>query len=230
MDAVRTRLIQRGAGLVLLLEPPFDNPRHDPGYIAAYPPGVRENGGQYTHAALWVILALSRLGSGDEAMELFHMVNPVNHSRTRAEADRYKVEPYVIAGDVYSLAEHGGRGGWTWYTGSAGWAYRIGVEEILGLSRRGETLAVDPCIPSVWPGFHLTWRIDGSVYEVEVTNPEHVCRGVGEATCDGVAVDPKAIPLIQDGTTHQVRIRLGTPGPTARAAEGAVGATALKGA
>ena len=152
MDGVRTSLIARGTQLLLLLDPPFDRSAQDPGYIKVYPPGVRENGGQYTHAAVWVIMALARLGSGDEVAELFHMLNPINHMRTAAAVDRYKAEPYVMAGDVYAREPHAGRAGWSWYTGSAAWMYRAGLESMLGLRRRGETFSVDPCIPSSWPG------------------------------------------------------------------------------
>ncbi len=151
LDAVRTHLVRRGPQVVLLLTPPFDQSSQDPGYIKGYPPGVRENGGQYTHAALWVVMAMARLGSGDEAVELFHMLNPANHTRTPADVERYKTEPYVVAGDVYAHPAHAGRGGWTWYTGSAGWMYRAGLESILGLRRRGSTFEIDPCIPSSWP-------------------------------------------------------------------------------
>jgi cyclic beta-1,2-glucan synthetase len=213
MDAVRTRLVSRGAGLVLLLDPPFTVSRPDPGYIGGYPPGVRENGGQYTHAALWAVMALARLGSGDEATELFHMVNPVNHSRSRGDAERYKVEPYVIAGDVLAHPDHVGRGGWTWYTGSAGWMYRIGIEEILGLRRRGTVFEVSPCIPAAWPGFSITWRFGKTRYEIEVLNPDGRCRGVREAECDGESVDPEAIPLRDDGGEHRVRVILGSREP-----------------
>ena len=155
MDAVRTHLIRRGPQVVLLLTPPFDKSTQDPGYIKGYPPGVRENGGQYTHAALWVVMAMARLGSGDEAVELFHLLNPVNHTRNPADVERYKAEPYVVAGDVYAHPAHAGRGGWTWYTGSAGWMYRAGLESILGLRRRGSTFAVAPCVPSSWPEYTL---------------------------------------------------------------------------
>jgi cyclic beta-1,2-glucan synthetase len=213
MDALRSHLIRRDSGLVLLLDPPFDAPRHDPGYIAAYPPGIRENGGQYSHAAVWSVMALARLGNGDEAVELFHMLNPVNHARDRRSAERYKVEPYVLAGDVYAHPEHVGRGGWTWYTGSAGWMYRLGLEEILGLRRRGASFAVEPCLPTAWPGFRATWRFAGDVYEIEVLNPEGVCRSVREATLDGAPVDARAIPVRGDGQRHQVRVVLGTPAP-----------------
>ena len=150
----------------------------DPGYIKGYPPGVRENGGQYTHAAVWVVMALARLGSGDEAAELFHMLNPINHTRTPADVERYKAEPYVMAGDVYARAPHAGRGGWSWYTGSAGWMYRAGLESILGLRRRGDTFSIDPCIPSSWPDYEITWRVGGTRYLIAVSNPDRQCRGV----------------------------------------------------
>ena len=153
MDAVRTHLVRRATRAVLLLTPPFDQSTQDPGYIKGYPPGMRENGGQYTHAAIWTIMAVARLGNGDEAMELFHMLNPANHTRTPADVERYKGEPYVTAGDVYAHPAHSGRGGWTWYTGSAGWMYRAGLECILGLKRHGDTFEVDPCIPAAWPEF-----------------------------------------------------------------------------
>ena len=136
--------------MALLFAPPFDKTPHDPGYIKGYPPGVRENGGQYTHAATWSVMAFAALGEGDKAAELFSLLNPINHSRTRADAYRYKVEPYVVCADIYSTAPHVGRGGWTWYTGSAGWLQRAGVESLLGLRLRGAFLSVDPCIPKAW--------------------------------------------------------------------------------
>ena len=156
MDAVRTFLVARGSQILLLLNPPFDRSAQEPGYIKGYPPGVRENGGQYTHAAVWIVMALARLGSGDEAAEFFHMLNPVNHGRTADDVARYKTEPYVMAGDVYARTPHAGRGGWSWYSGSAGWMYRAGVESILGLRRRGDTFVVDPCVPSSWPEYRIS--------------------------------------------------------------------------
>ena len=209
MDAVRTSLIARGSKALLLLSPPFDRSAQEPGYIKGYPPGVRENGGQYTHAALWIVMAMAALGSGDEAAELFHMLNPVNHARTREEAARYRIEPYVVAGDVYARAPHAGRGGWSWYTGSAGWMYRAGLESILGLRRRGSTFVVDPCIPSSWPQYTIKWRYLGTRYEITVSNPDRVCRGIAGAEVDGVQVDPRAIPLVDDAGSHVVRIVLG---------------------
>ena len=209
MDAVRTHLVRRGPQVVLLLTPPFDESIQDPGYIKGYPPGVRENGGQYTHGALWVVMAMAQLGSGDEAVELFHMLNPVNHTRTAAGVGRYMAEPYVIAGDVHADPTHAGRGGWTWYTGSAGLMYRAGLESILGLRRRGSTFEMDPCISSSWPDYAIVWRFGRTRYEIAVSNPERRCRGIAEAELDGAPVDPRSIPLADDGGTHQVRLVLG---------------------
>jgi len=209
LDSVRTHLVRHGARIVLLLDPPFDLSAQDPGYIKGYPPGVRENGGQYTHGAIWVIMAMAKMGSGDEAMELFHMLNPINHTRTDADVERYQTEPYVMAGDVYAHPEHAGRGGWSWYTGAAGWMYRAGLENILGLRRQAATFTVNPCIPAAWPEYAITWHFGQTRYEISVTNPEHRCSGVAAAELDGNAVNPNAIPLTDDNATHHVRIILG---------------------
>jgi len=142
-------------------------------------------------------------------MELFHMLNPVNHTRTAADAERYKVEPYVTTGDVYAHAAHPGRGGWTWYTGSAGWMYRAGLESILGLKQRGASFALEPCIPASWPEYSIRWRYRTTTYEIAVSNPDHRCCGIGLAELDGSPCDPDAIPLVDDGATHRVRIVLG---------------------
>lgn len=211
MDAVRTLLIHRPARVILLLTPPFDKSALDPGYIKSYVPGIRENGGQYTHAAIWTAMAIAKLGNGDEAVELFHMLNPINHARSRQDVERYKVEPYVVAADVYAHPLHMGRGGWTWYTGSAGWLYRLGLESILGLTRRGSTFALDPCIPASWPGYSITWRFGRSRYEITVVNAGRQCRGIAEATLDGNAVDPCAIQLVDDELLHVVRAVMGNP-------------------
>jgi cyclic beta-1,2-glucan synthetase len=225
MDAVRTQLVRRGARIVLLLTPPFDQSAQDPGYIMGYPPGVRENGGQYTHAAVWTMMAVAQLGNGDEAVELFHLVNPINHTRTAADVERYKAEPYVTAGDVYAHPAHAGRGGWTWYTGSSGWLYRAGLDSILGLTRHGATFALDPCIPAAWPEYSITWRYGTATYEITVTNPDHRCRGVAAAELDGDAVDPAAIPLVDDGATHRLHAVLGErPHVVTRAAAWGTGA------
>ncbi|HWT45784.1 MAG TPA: protein ndvB, partial [Vicinamibacterales bacterium] len=209
MNAVRTHLVRRDAQIVLLLTPPFDHMAHDPGYIKGYVPGIRENGGQYTHAALWTVIALARLGLGDEAMELFHMLNPINHMRTAEGAERYRAEPYVVAADVYAHPMHIGRGGWTWYTGSAGWMYQAAIRALLGLRRNGATMALNPCVPSPWPRYSLTWRFGRTRYRFTVLNPEHRCSGVASATLDGVPVDPDAIPVYDDGEVHEVTIVLG---------------------
>jgi cyclic beta-1,2-glucan synthetase len=209
MDSVRTWLVARGPQVLLLLTPPFDRSAQEPGYIKGYPPGIRENGGQYTHAAIWIVMALSKLGSGDEAVELFHMLNPVNHTRTARDVSRYKTEPYVLAGDVYARPPHAGRGGWSWYTGSAGWMYRAGLESILGLRRRGATFVVDPCIPSSWPHYTIAWRFQSSRYEIRVSNPEGVNRGVVRVELDGVRTKPIGIPLVDDGAVHDVHVVLG---------------------
>ena len=210
MDGVRTSLVARGLQLLLLLDPPFNRSSQDPGYIKAYPPGVRENGGQYTHASVWVVMALARLGSGDEAAELFHMLNPINHTRSAADVDRYKTEPYVMAGDVYARAPHAGRGGWSWYTGSAAWMYRAGLESMLGLRRRADTFGVDPCVPASWPGYRIVWQVGhGTQYVITVTNPDRQCRGVSTAVLDDATVNAAEIPLVDDGQVHRVRIVMG---------------------
>ncbi|HXG88325.1 MAG TPA: glucoamylase family protein [Vicinamibacterales bacterium] len=225
MDAVRTHLIRRAPQILLLLTPPFDRSAQDPGYIKGYPPGLRENGGQYTHAAAWLVMALARLGSGDEAVEMFHLLNPANHTRTAADVERYKGEPYVLAGDVYGHATLAGRAGWTWYTGSASWLYRAGIESILGLKRRGPTFAIDPCIPAAWPEYAITWRFGRTTYEITVLNPERRCRGIGTAELDGAAVDPRAMALVDDGRTHHVRLVLGDRQPRSGAEAGRVRTT-----
>ena len=211
IDSVRTSLVTRGTRLLLLLAPPFDRSTQDPGYIKGYPPGIRENGGQYTHAAAWIVMALAELGSGDEVAELFHMLNPINHTRTANDVERYKAEPYVIAGDVYARPPHTGRGGWSWYTGSAAWMYRAGLERMLGLRQRGRTFAIDPCIPSSWPEYEITWNVQGTRYLISVSNPDRVCLGVVRASLDDAPIDAGAIPLAGDGRTHHVRVVLGRP-------------------
>jgi cyclic beta-1,2-glucan synthetase len=220
MDSVRTHLVRRGAQVVVLLTPPFDHTAQQPGYIKGYPPGVRENGGQYTHAAAWVVMALARLGSGDEATELFHMLNPVNHTRTASDVARYQGEPYAVAGDVCARPEYAGRVGWSWYTGSAGWMYRAGLESILGLRRHGSTFELDPCVPSSWPEYAITWRLGRTRYEILVTNPGRRCRGIESAMLDGADVDPRAIALVDDGGLHQLRVVLGDASQRAMARVG----------
>ena len=211
MSAVNAQLVSRSEGLVQLFTPPFDRSPHDPGYIKAYPPGLRENGGQYTHAATWCTLAFALLGDGDRAGELFSLINPVNHSSTRAAIHRYKVEPYVVCADVYSAPALIGRGGWTWYTGSAGWMYRTAIEGILGISLRGAVLRVNPCIPRNWPSFEVTYKHGSSRYRIAVENPHAVCRGIIRASLDGrdISVSPCDIALADDGSYHYAKITLG---------------------
>jgi cyclic beta-1,2-glucan synthetase len=210
MDSVEEYLVHRGDGLVLLFTPPFDSWEVDPGYIKGYLPGIRENGGQYTHAAIWCVIAFATLGDGDRAGELFGLLNPINHASTRAGIHRYRVEPYVAAADVYSEAPHVGRGGWTWYTGSAGWMYRAGMEWILGFRLRGARLLVDPCIPRAWKGFVISFRYHSSRYEIDVSNPDGVSKGVAGLTMDGATVPPGSeLELVDDGFTHHVQVILG---------------------
>jgi cellobiose phosphorylase len=195
MRSVDKHLVRRKEKLVLLLTPPFDHSLPHPGYIMGYPPGVRENGGQYTHAALWVAMAFARLGDGNRAVEILEMLNPIEHSRTPEDCAAYRVEPYVVAADVYSLESQTGRGGWTWYTGSAGWMYRIWLEEVLGFKLRGDRLAIEPVIPDNWPGYVLTFRYGRTNYRIEVTN--------------GGERSPKEIQLRDDGGEHAVHIYAG---------------------
>jgi cyclic beta-1,2-glucan synthetase len=207
MAAVEEYLVRPGDGLVLLFTPPFDRTPLDPGYIKGYLPGVRENGGQYTHAAIWCILAFAALGEGDKAGGLFSILNPINHASTRAGIQRYKVEPYVAAADIYAEANHLGRGGWTWYTGSAGWMYRAGVEWILGVRLRGTVLSIDPAIPRAWPSYEVTFRYHSARYTVTVANPRGATRGVTHAELDGKPLPVAGhgvadVDLVKEGDHH----------------------------
>jgi cyclic beta-1,2-glucan synthetase len=211
MAAVERELVRPGDGLALLFAPPFDRTSIDPGYIKGYPPGIRENGGQYTHAALWSVMAFAALGEGDKATGLFSLLNPINHARSRAAVHRYKVEPYVVAADVYAAPTHAGRGGWTWYTGSSGWMQRAGIESILGLRMEGMFLRLDPCIPKGWRNFEMTIRYHSARYEIRVENPEGVTHGIRFAECDGVVRTqrPLRLQLLDDDMTHHIRVTLG---------------------
>ncbi len=209
MRSLEEHLIQKDEKLVLLFTPAFDKTPKDPGYIKGYLPGVRENGGQYTHAACWVAYAYARGGFGSKAVEVLNILNPVNHARTPEDANRYKVEPYVVAADVYNLEGQVGRGGWTWYTGSCGWMYRVWVEEVLGFKKRGEKLLIDPAIPDYWPGFSMKYRHGATIYEIEVRNPDGLERGVAKIEVDGKPIRTSEIPLKDDGVTHQVIVTMG---------------------
>jgi cyclic beta-1,2-glucan synthetase len=210
MKSLNEQLVREDARLIMLLTPPFTNSKHDPGYIQGYLPGVRENGAQYTHAALWVVLATALQGDGNRAFELYQMINPMTHAGTPEEVRKYKVEPYVVAADVYTAEGHLGRGGWTWYTGSASWMYRVGLEAILGFTKRGDTLEMDPCIPSHWPEFSVTYRCGSSSYAITVRNPHGAQRGVSTIDFDGRRIEG-AVPMTDDGEPHEIIVTLGPP-------------------
>jgi cellobiose phosphorylase len=207
MRSLERYLVREDVRILPLLTPPFDQTPHDPGYIKGYLPGVRENGAQYTHAALWAVLATALLGNGDRAFELFQMINPLNRSRTPAEVAVYQLEPYVVAADIYTAAGHLGRGGWSWYTGSASWMYRVGLEAILGFTKQGESLSLDPRVPDGWPEFRITYRHGRSTYEIRVERPGAARKGNQRVTLDGGELDGETVPLADDGGSHQVVVR-----------------------
>lgn len=211
INSMMTELVRPDLGLVLLFAPPFDRTPLDPGYIKGYPSGLRENGGQYSHAAMWAILAQARLGDGDAAHALFALVNPINHAATPADAQRYKVEPYVIAADVYGTPPHEGRGGWTWYTGSAGWMQRAGIEGLVGLTRCGPVLLLDPCFPSAWARLDVTVRLGSTRLAITVLNSAGIGRGIRSAQVNGIDVPTGAGPLALslDGHPQKVVVVLG---------------------
>jgi cellobiose phosphorylase len=200
MEAVDALLVDHEAGLIRLFAPAFDQSDHYPGYIKGYVPGVRENGGQYTHAALWVIWAWTLLGEGGRAAALLRLISPVRHAAE--DSERYMVEPYSIAADVYTAPGHEGRGGWTWYTGSAGWLYRLGIEQLLGLRREGNTLTITPCLPAEWPGYEATYRVGATTYAIRVVRGDDAPW----LTLDGAELPDGRIPLDGDGGTHEVRV------------------------
>ncbi|MBL0143011.1 MAG: cyclic beta 1-2 glucan synthetase [Betaproteobacteria bacterium] len=212
MLAVDRRLVRREHGLVQLLDPPFDKPGSNPGYIKGYVPGVRENGGQYTHAAIWAAMAFAELGDSRRAWELFSMINPVNHALTAGTVATYKVEPYVVAADVYAVTPHIGRGGWTWYTGSAGWMYRLIAESLLGLRREGNKLRLLPCLPAEWEGFNLRYRYGETVYRIAVLNARGASAGT-RVTVDGVEQPDPVIALVDDRQEHSVEVELDRESP-----------------
>jgi len=206
MNALDKRLVRRAEGLVQLLDPPFDHSALDPGYIKGYVPGVRENGGQYTHAAVWASMAFAELGDGARAWELLRMINPVSHGQGGADIDIYKVEPYVVAADVYAVAPHVGRGGWSWYTGSAGWMYRLIVESLLGLRREGACLRIVPVLPTDWPSFKLDYRYRDTHYHITVLQANDADED-NSCIMDGKPLPRPSIELVDDGLEHQVEIR-----------------------
>ncbi|HEY3129173.1 MAG TPA: glucoamylase family protein [Acidobacteriota bacterium] len=211
LQSVQQHLVRESERLVLLFTPPFEKSPENPGYIKGYPPGVRENGGQYTHGSLWVALAFARRGDGNQAVKLLQMMNPVEHARNPEETGRYKVEPYVVAADVYSLEGRVGQGGWTWYTGSSGWMYRIWLEDVLGFKLRGKLLRIDPSISSDWEGYTLHYRRGQGRYRIQVENPDRVCRGVTSVQLDGQTLASREIELSESPGEHTILVRLGKP-------------------
>lgn len=209
MAAVDERLIHRGDGLIKLFTPAFDQGTLDPGYIKGYVPGVRENGGQYTHAAIWALMAYAALGDGDRAGELYALLNPINHAMTRAGLHKYKVEPYVMAADIYGFSPHIGRGGWTWYTGSSCWMYRAAIESILGFEVRGDILRIRPRIPKHWREFEITYRRATTEYKISVTNAQaHAERTESHTLLDGIKIVSGDIPIVDDGKKHMIQVYL----------------------
>jgi len=209
MAAVDERLVDPAGKLIRLFTPPFDQGALQPGYIKGYVPGIRENGGQYTHGVTWVVLATALQGRGDRAVELWNLLNPITHARTPEEVAHYKVEPYVVCADVYGAPPHTGRGGWTWYTGAAGWLYRVAIEAILGVRVRGDELQFEPHIPTRWPGFEVTYRLGSATYHVQVDNSAGTGGGLKSVTTDGQPAAAGIVALRDDGKAHQVRVVLG---------------------
>jgi cyclic beta-1,2-glucan synthetase len=207
--AVEEQLVRKDHQIIQLFTPPFNVTQNDPGYIKGYPPGIRENGGQYTHAAIWAVWALAELGLGDQAFELFSFLNPITHSINVESANQYAVEPYVVAADVYSAEPFIGRGGWTWYTGSSGWLYRLGLEAILGFKVRHDHIKMEPCIPAAWDGYQLTYNKDGCVYHIQVKNPNHVQTGVERVIFDGNELKDNLIRLSDDESAHFIEVIMG---------------------
>ncbi len=213
LSTINYQLSTTSGGMVLLFTPAFDKTPHDPGYIKGYVPGVRENGGQYTHGSLWVPFAFAERGEGDKACHLLRLMNPVEHARVPEGVERYKVEPYVVVADIYNLAGQQGRGGWSWYTGSAGWMYRAWLEAALGFEKRGASFTLNPSIPRAWDGFTLKYRFGSALYVVRVENPEHVEHGVARVELDGKRLPDKIIPLTASEQTYEVRILMGAEEP-----------------
>ncbi|HEX7719827.1 MAG TPA: glycosyl hydrolase family 65 protein, partial [Woeseiaceae bacterium] len=208
MTAVDERLVRRDMQIIQLLDPPFDKSDLEPGYIKGYVPGVRENGGQYTHAAIWTTMAFAMMGDTEKAWELFALLNPVNHGNTREAIERYKVEPYVMAADIYAVPPHTGRGGWTWYTGAAGWMYRLSVETLLGVNLEVDHLRIEPRMPADWDSYKIHYRFHDTVYHITVTRAGEQ----GDSTCitlDGAECAGTRIPLVNDRREHFVEVALG---------------------
>ena len=209
MRAVHERLVLPEDKMIKLFDPPFDKGVLQPGYIKGYVPGIRENGGQYTHAATWVVLATALQGNGDLALRLWNLINPICHGATRDQVERYKVEPYVVSADVYGAAPHTGRGGWAWYTGSASWFYRVALESILGFKRQGSFLKFEPCVPASWPAYQIDYRYGSATYRIRFDNSKGIGRGVHSVALDGEPIANGSVPLVEDGRVHDVHVEIG---------------------
>lgn len=210
MESLENHLIDRENGIIKLLDPPFEKGKLEPGYIKAYLPGVRENGGQYTHGSIWVIIAETILGFGDKAMELYRMINPIEHSRTKEASKKYKVEPYVISADIYGAGNLAGRGGWTWYTGSASWYFKAGIENLLGLKVKEGYLKIEPCIPSNWKEYQMKYQYQESVYNIMIKNPNgknHFEENVSKMFLNGNEVE-NGIKLDGSRNSYQIEVEL----------------------
>ena len=207
MREAEKRLVRKQDKIIQLFDPPFDTSDLNPGYIKGYVPGVRENGGQYTHAAIWMIMAFAAMRDKEKMWELLQMINPINHGSTPEGMQTYKVEPYVVAADVYAVSQHSGRGGWTWYTGSAGWLYQLIIDYVIGLKRRGDTLHIDPCLPNEWDKVTIQYRFNTSNYIIEM-HQDPSGRDTIQIVVDGEAIEGNSIKLVDDGKEHTVSCEL----------------------
>ena len=208
MESLENHLIDTENGIIKLLDPPFNKTKLEPGYIKSYLPGVRENGGQYTHAAIWSIIAFTELEFGDKALEYFRMINPIEHSRTKEAAKKYRVEPYIIPADIYGANNLVGRGGWTWYTGSSSWFYKAGVEHILGLKIENGVLRITPCIPGGWKEYSIRYRHGTSIYNIKVNNPKNKVTGVEKFILNGREIEEKEVKLEDNGEIYNIEIEM----------------------
>ena len=206
IESLENHLVDKNNGIIKLLDPPFENGNLNPGYIKSYLPGTRENGGQYTHGAIWAIIAETILGFGDKSVELYKMINPIEHTKTKELANKYKVEPYVISADIYGANNLAGSGGWTWYTGSSSWYYICAVQNILGLKIENETLSINPCISSEWQEYEIRYKFGESIYNIKVQNPNRKCTGVEKFLLNGVEITEKKIRILDNGKVNEIQI------------------------
>ncbi len=207
MESLENHLVDRENGIIKLLDPPFEKGKLNPGYIKAYLPGVRENGGQYTHSSCWVIIAESILGFGDKALEYYRIINPIEHSRTKEASNKYKVEPYVIPADIYGAGNLAGRGGWTWYTGSASWYYMAGIEYILGFKIKNNTIKINPCIPKDWKEYEIKYRYENAIYNIKIKNPEGKNKGVTKILVNGKEIEKEnGIKLEKSANIYNIEV------------------------